>query len=64
MQHYKAHLYDNFETDMLYYETAQHAKELGTWLWQDDERKRLVALSEGHPTLRDFIKASRERLAC
>ena len=56
VQHFKAHLYDNFESEELFYKTAQQAKMLGTWLWQDDSRQRLVALSEGHDQTREFIR--------
>lgn len=56
VRHYKAHLYDNFETEQLFRMSAEHARLLGTWLWQDDKNQRLVALSEGHDQMREFIR--------
>ena len=59
VQHYKATLYDDFESDEVFKRVAQHARDLGTWLWEDSVRRRLVARQEGHPALRDFIKSTR-----
>ena len=59
VQQHKAHLYDDFESEALFLSTAQRARELGTWLWEDADRRRLVALSDGHVQLREFIKENK-----
>lgn len=55
----KAFLYDDFETRILFELTSNHARDLGVWLWEDADKQRLVALSEGHSRLRDFIKSNK-----
>lgn len=59
VQHYTAYLYDDFESELLFQQTAEHARVLGTWLWEDSEKRRLAASAEGHSQLRDFIKSNK-----
>lgn len=59
VEHNKAYLYDDFESRELFLQTADHARLLGTLLWEDVEKQRLVALAEGHTQLREFIKSNK-----
>ena len=59
VQHFKAHMYDSFESEELFHKTAEHTKLMGTWLWQDNQNQRLVAQSEGHDQTREFIRNNR-----
>ena len=59
VQHHKAYLYDDFESETLFQRTAEQAHMMGTWLWDDPEKMRLAAFSEGHSQLRDFIKSNK-----
>lgn len=59
VEQHKAYLYDDFESEQLFQMTAEHARLLGTWLWEDAGRRRLAASAEGHAQLRDFIKSNK-----
>ena len=49
-------MYDSFESEELFHKTAEYTKLLGTWLWQDHWKQRLIAQSEGHEQTREFIR--------
>lgn len=56
---FESHLYDNFESERLFVATAGHARLLGTWLWEDPQKQRLVADKRGHERLREFIRSNK-----
>ena len=43
----------------LWRKTVQKARDLGTWLWQDEIALRLVAHTSSHTQMRDFIRANK-----
>ena len=43
----------------LWRKTVQKARDLRTWLWQDETALRLVAHTSSHTEMRDFIRANK-----
>lgn len=52
----KAYLYDKFPTKDAFLSTVNFAKSIGVFLWSNEQRQTLVARTEGHDEIRNFIK--------
>ncbi|CAL8465169.1 g4704 [Coccomyxa elongata] len=59
VQHNSAILYDDFPSPEVFRLSAQKARALGVWLWEDPKAGmgRLAVLESGHQAMREYIKS-------
>jgi hypothetical protein len=59
VRHDRALLYDDFPSEQVFRLSAQKARSLGVWLWEDPKAGmgRLAVQECGHEAMREYIKS-------
>ncbi len=59
VRHNRAVLYDDFPSAQVFQLSAQKARTLGVWLWEDPKAGmgRLAVQEAGHDAMREYIKS-------